>query len=143
MRDNVDSSHGSGEQNEELIHVTLDGLLPPHYTFVLNPLMRTATLFSNDAASGARIVTQQQFSPNGMRVLLPLLQSFPHYCPYEALLASLFPLSLEECRQQLQEGWEMAIRPVRRAIGSIMAGLRAFGLTVLSLRGVGYLLKPL
>ena len=143
MKKSAASPQDRGEQNEELLHLTLNGLLPDDKTLVLNLATRTGTLFSHGAGSGARIVTQQQFSPNGMRVLVPLLQAYPLYCPYEVLLASLFPLSLEACQQQLQEAWEMAIRPVRRAIGSIMAGLRSFGLTVHSLRRTGYLLKRL
>ncbi len=84
-----------------------------------------------------QILAQQHFSPNGMRVLVPLLQSYPHYCPYEVLLASLFSLSLDEARKQLQDFWDIAIRPVRRAISSLIAGLRALGLQVRSLRGAG------
>ncbi len=143
MRNRPDELQDKGEQDEPLLHLTLDGLLPDDQTLVLNPETRTATLFLNDESGKARIVTQQQFSPNGMRVLIPLLQAYPYYCPYEVLLASLFPLSLEECRKQLQEAWERSVRPIRRAIGSIMTGLHAFGFTVHSLRGVGYLLKPL
>ena len=144
MKNSADVSQDHGEeQDEELIHLTLAGLLPAEQTLVVNPLMRTATLFRSDADGRAHIVRQQQFSPNGVRVLVPLLQSYPHYCPYEVLLASLFPLSLEECRKQLQEAWETAIRPVRRAVGSIIARLRSFGFTVYSIRGAGYLLKAL
>ena len=143
MRNSPDELQDKGDTQAYLLHLTLNGLLPDDQTLVLNPVTRTATLFRNDGSGNARIVTQQQFSPNGMRLLIPLLQAYPHYCPYEVLLASLFPLSLEECRKQFQEAWERSVRPIRRAIGSIMAGLHSFGLTVHSLRGVGYLLKPL
>ncbi len=105
--------------------------------------MSTATLLYTEAGGGARIVTQEQFSPNGMRVLLSLLQAYPNYCPYEALLTSLFPISIEAARKQLREEWEVSIRPVRAAIASMVAGLRSFGLRVYSLRGLGYILKPL
>ncbi len=131
-----------GEHDEELLHFSLPGLLPDDRTLVVNPATRTVILFSNEAAGRARIVTQQ-FSPNGMRVLVPLLQAYPDYCPYDVMLTGLFPLSLEEGRKHLQEAWAATIRPVRRAIGSIMAGLAAFGLKAYSLRGLGYILQPL
>ncbi len=131
-----------GEHDEGLLHFSLPRLLPDDSTLVVNPAMGTVILFSNEAGGRARIVTQQ-FSPNGIRVLVPLLQAYPDYCPYDVLLTSLFPLSLEEGRKHLQEAWAATIRPVRRAIGSIMAGLEAFGLKPYSLRGLGYILKPL
>ena len=135
-------SERKGEHDEGLLHFSLPGLLPDDRTLVVNPATRTVILFSNEAGGRARIVTQQ-FSPNGMRVLVPLLQAYPDYCPYDVMLTGLFPLSLEEGRKHLQEAWAATIRPVRRAIGSIMAGLAAFGLKVHSIRGLGYILRPL
>lgn len=88
-------------------------------------------------------MTVQQFSPNGMRVLVPLLQAYPNYCPYEALLVALFSLTLDEARQQLREIREIVLRSVRRAIGSLASGLRAFGLRVRSVRDTGYLVEAI
>jgi hypothetical protein len=45
-----------------------------------------------------------------MRVLVPLLRAYPHYCPYEVLAASLFSLSLAQARHQLWDSWEVAIK---------------------------------
>jgi len=131
-----------GEQDEGLLYFSFPGLLPDDSTLMVNPAKRTVILLRNEASGRARVVTQQ-FSPNGMRLLVPLFQAYPDYCPYDVLLSSLFPLSLEEGRKHLQEAWATTIRPVRRAIGSSMAGLAAFGLKVHSIRGLGYILKPL
>jgi hypothetical protein len=143
MRTADDGPQDKEEHDVGLLHFSLPGLLRDNQILVVNLAMRTATLLPNEAGSEARIVTQYQFSPNGMRILLLLLQAYPDYCSYEALLASLFPLSLEAARQQLQEEWEVSIRPVRAAIASIMIGLPSFGLRVYSLRGLGYILRPL
>jgi len=129
--------------DEHLLRLPLAGLLPAQHTLVVDPVMHTAGLLFQPTEGEARIIVQRHFSPNGMCVLLPLLQAYPHYCPYEMLLASLYPQSLDDARRQLRENWDLAIRPVRRAIGSIIAGLRAFGLTVRSIRGTGYLLEAL
>jgi hypothetical protein len=143
MRKRVRGAQDKGEPRDELLHFTLDHLLPANHTLVLNTSMRTAILLHSEGSGEVHIVQQQHFSPNGMCVLVPLLQAYPQYCPYEVLLASLFPLSLEACRKQLREAWEMALRPVRRAMSSIMAGLHAFGLRVRSIRSGGYLIEAL
>ena len=142
MNNGDSGSERKGEQDEGLLHFSFPGLLPDDSTLMVNSAKRTVILLYNEARGRARVVTQQ-FSPNGMRILVPLLQAYPDYCPYDVLLSSLFPLSLEEGRKHLQEAWAATIRPVRRAIGSIMAGLAAFGLKVHSIRGLGYILKPL
>lgn len=139
--DNIDPTEHSSHP-EELRSLALDGLLPPNYTLVLNPTMRAATLISSAAGDGSTtIVAQQHFSPNGMRVLVPLLEAYPHYCPYDELLARLSVISLEEARRQLRETWDIAIRPVRRAVGTLAAGLKALGLRVHNIHGLGYLIE--
>lgn len=129
--------------DDHLLRLPLKDLLPLHQILIIDPVMRTVSLLSQPPEEEAQILVQRHFSPNGMCVLVPLLQAYPHYCPYEVLLASLYPQSLDEARRQLRENWDLMIRPIRRAIGSIVAGLRAFGLAVRSIRGVGYLLEAL
>lgn len=129
--------------DDHLLRLPLNGLLPAYHTLIIDPVMRTVSLLSQPPEEEAQILVQRHFSPNGMCVLVPLLQAYPHYCPYDVLLASLYPQSLDEARRQLRENWDLMIRPIRRAIGSIVAGLRAFGLAVRSIRSVGYFLEAL
>jgi hypothetical protein len=128
---------------EGLLRFPLEGLLPADQTLVLNLSMRTATLFSAPADGEAQVLSQQRFTPNGIRVLLPLLEAYPRYCPYDVLVASLLSLTLAQARQMLRDSWEVAMRPVRRAISGIMDGLHALGLSVRSLRKAGYVLEAL
>jgi hypothetical protein len=128
---------------EELLRLPLAGLLPANQTLVLNRSMRTATLLASSPEGEAQMLTQQRFTPNGMRVLLPLLEAYPQYCPYEVLVANLFSLPIEQARTLLHDSWEVTLRPVRRAIGSTMPGLRALGLSVRSLHKAGYVLEAL
>ena len=132
-----------GMSEEESIHLALPGLLRENQNLVLNPAIRTALLFYNEPNGEARVVTEHQFSPSGMCVLIPLLQAYPNYCPYEVLLAHLYPISVEAGRTQLQEARETTIRPVRRAIGTIMDGLHQFGLRACSIRSLGDVLQRL
>lgn len=143
MSTSANGHHQQEDQPGSLLHLPLAGLLPDNQKLVINPPIRTATLFSYTPEGEARIVAQQQFSPNGMRVLVPLLAAYPNYCPYETLLASLFSLTLDEARRQLREIKEIALRSVRRAIGSLATGLRAFGLRVRSVRSTGYLVEAI
>jgi hypothetical protein len=143
MRNSAHEAQDGDRHREVLPHLTLDGLLPAHQILVVNPSIRTATLISHAPDGETQVIAQQHFSPNGMLILVPLLQSYPYYCPYEVLLASLFSLSLDEARQQLQDIRDIAIRSIRRAIGSLIAGLRALGLQVRSIRNAGYLVEAL
>ncbi len=73
MRNSVhEAQDGEGFQ-EGLLDLTLEGLFPANQTLVVNPAKRTATLFSHTPGRKPKIVAQHQFSPNGMRVLVPLL----------------------------------------------------------------------
>lgn len=131
------------DPQEGLLHLPLEGLLRANQTLVLNLSMRTATLFFAPLDGEAQVLSLQRFTPNGMRVLLPLLKAYPRYCPYDVLVASLFSLTLAQARQLLQDSWEVAMRPVRRAISGIIDGLHALGLSVRSLRKAGYVLEAL
>lgn len=131
------------DQPKTLLHLSLVGLLPPDQQLVINPVARTVILFAQTALGEATILTLQQFSPNGMRILLPLLRAYPSYCTYETLLAGLSALPVEEARRQLREMRESALRSIRRAIGSLASGLHAFGLRVQSVRSTGYFIEAI
>lgn len=126
-----------------VLHLSLDGLLPANQVLAVKPSLQTVTLLASTADEEPHILEQQHFSPNGMCVLVPLLEAYPHYCPYEVLLARLFSLTHEQARAQMHSDWNSAIRPVRRAINSLGPGLRAFGLRVRSIRSGGYLIEAL
>lgn len=102
MRNSASKANGEGHQ-EALLHLTLDGLLPANQELVLNLALRTVTLLYNAPDGKPAMVEQKRFSPNGMRVLVPLLQAYPKYCLHEVLLASLFSLPLDEAYQQMRE----------------------------------------
>jgi hypothetical protein len=113
------------DPQEGLLTFPLAGLLPANQTLILNLSMRSATLFSASPDGEAQVLSQQRFTP------------------YDALVASLLSLTLAQARQMLHDSWEMAMRPVRRAISGIMDGLHALGLSVRSLRKAGYVLEAL
>jgi hypothetical protein len=138
------SHNQDGESHQEaLLHLTLEGLIPANQELVLNLSLHTATLLYNAPDSKATVVEQQHFSPNGMRVLVPLLEAYPKYCLHEVLFAHLFSLPLEEAYRQMREMRALTIRSVRRTIASLPSRLRAFGWQVRSIRGAGYLIEAI
>jgi hypothetical protein len=138
------SPNQDGEGHQETLRpMTLEGLTPANQILVLNLDLRTATLLYNAPEGKQTIVEQQHFSPNGMRVLVPLLEAYPKYCLHEVLFASLVSLPLEEAYQQMREMRALTIRSVRRAVASLPSRLRAFGWQVRSIRGAGYLVEAL
>ena len=128
---------------EELLHLKLEGLLPANQELVINPSLRTATLLSHVPDGKSEMVQQQHFSPNGMLVLVPLMRAYPQMCRHEVLFVNLFSLPLDQAYQQMQEMRSLTIRAVQRAISSLRVKLRVFGWGVGSIRGEGYLLRPL
>jgi hypothetical protein len=138
-RDDTPADKGTSEDGAILL--TLPDLLPHHHTLYLNPSLRTVILH-NDAPDAVKpVVMVHQFPPNAMRILITLLQAYPRYCPYEVLLAQLYPISVAEGRRQLQESRETTMRPLRRAMSTIKAGLQPFGLGVRSVHGVGFVIE--
>ena len=130
-----------GKPEEEEIHLALPELLPPNHTLVVNPVKRIVVLLYDEPDGGASSVKEQNISPSGIRILIPLLQAYPHSCPYEILLTHLYPMPVEAVRKQLQEARETTMRPLRRAISTIRADLHPFGLKVTSLRNSAYTLQ--
>lgn len=124
-------------------HSSPEGLLPVNQTLVINLETRTISLLS----VGPTLIVEQQLSVNEMQLLVPILDSFPHYCPYEVLLSHLTTnvvttVTIERCRRRLQEAqacgrWEQELRPVRRALSSLRNKLYRLDLGISNIRERG------
>ena len=85
-----------------------------------------------------------------MRVLLPLIEQFPYYCPYEVIYASFYNGNVQErtvarCRQRLLEAmeegiWDQEMRPVRNVLSRTRLKMRSFGFDISSILETGYIL---
>lgn len=137
------------QDNEDILHFSLQGLLPPTHSLALNSTLGTLSylISHNDSP---RMVMQQQFTDSEIRVLLPLLESYPYYCPFEVLLASftmgiLSDENIARCRNRLEaaleEGiWDYEMRPVRNVLSRTRIKTRAFGIEISSILETGYIL---
>ncbi len=133
----------------KIIHLSLPGLLSTDQMLALNLETRTLSLLSD----GPTLIMEQQFSVNEMSVLVPILESFPHYCPYEVLLShisshTVTSASIARSRQRLQEAQtrgtgQQELRSIRRALSSLRSKLHRFDLEISNVRERGCSLTSL
>ena len=141
------------QSDEEILHYNMPELLPTGHTLAMNVLLGTLCLIASDAnLPYPRMVAEQQFTMSELSLLLPLLNSHPHYCPYEVLLASfnhrmITEATIERCRKRLQEAqdegvWDQEMRPVRNVLSRSRLKMHSFGLDIFSILETGYVLMP-
>jgi hypothetical protein len=148
------ASYLSGPQDGETVrYFALDGALPVGQILVLNTQFATLSFISN-GDERPRLLAQQQFTASELSLLLPLLELYPHYCPYEVMFASFYngvvsDEAVERCRRQLQEAveagvWDQQMRPVRNVLSRVRFKMRSFGIDITSILETGYILmvKP-
>jgi hypothetical protein len=143
MQKTLQTRQRGSQVKTSIVHLCIDGLLAPGHKLALNLKTRTLSLLGE----GPEQIMEQQFSYNEMRVLVPILEAFPHYCPYEVLLAHISSNnptanSIAHCRQRLQEAldngsWPQEVRPIRRALSSLRNKLHHFNLEVSTIRERG------
>ncbi|MBV9257703.1 MAG: hypothetical protein JO215_06765 [Ktedonobacteraceae bacterium] len=137
------------ENNEEILHFSLQGLLPVDHSLALNTTLGT---LSHLVCQNGRphMLMEQQFTTSEICVLMPLLEAYPYYCPYEVLLAGFntgraTETTIERCRERLQEAqeigiWDQEMRPVRNVLSRTRLKTRAFGIEISSILETGYIL---
>jgi hypothetical protein len=134
---------------ERILHFSLQEALPSTHTLALNLAFGTMSYISC-VADRPLLLMQEQFTNGEMSVLLPLLEAFPYYCPYEIMFAHFYNGKISDkivarCRQHLQaaaeEGlWDQEMRPVRSALSRARLKLRPFGIDISSILATGYIL---
>jgi hypothetical protein len=139
----------SKPDNKEMLYFSLEGTLPAGHTLVLNTALGTLSYLSR-GIDRPRLEIQQQFTSSELSLLRPLLELFPHYCPYEVLFASFYNgmitgETVEQCRQllykALEEGvWDQQLRPIRNVLSRTRIKLRPFGIDISSILETGYVL---
>jgi len=146
--------HVQGEKlsagEKPIVHFSLEGLLPKGEMLAVNRELGVASILTYDGQN-PQIRAEQYFSPTEMSMLLPLLSSYPEYCPNELLLASFSGRITEEevhlARQRLLRArergeWDMMMRPMRNALSRVRMKLNTLGIDVRSIFETGYLLRP-
>ena len=138
--------------DETIIHYSLQGLLSTEQTFALNKELGILSLLGW-TETRACLIMQQQFSISEICMLIPLLESYPYYCPYEVLLANFSygkttEKLIERCRIRLQEAseegiWDVEMKPIRNVLSRTRIKLRRFQIEISSILETGYLLTSI
>ncbi len=134
------------EPEESIVHFSLPNLVQGSHRLILHKELRTLSLIS-DGNDGPNLLQQEILSDNEFQTIVPILSVFPHYCPYEVLLASIISRTTIEStvtnwRNRLLEAhhggtWQQEIRPLRRALSSLRRKLYSFGLEISTIREKG------
>ncbi len=137
------------QEKEDILHFSLQSALPPGHTLALNTTFGTLAYLVSEGDT-PRLLLQEQFTSTEMSVLMPLLEMFPYYCPYEVMYASFYngntaEKTVNRCRERLQEAleadvWDQEIRPIRGALSRARLKLRRFGIDISSILATGYIL---
>lgn len=138
-------------QSEDFTYYSLPPLLPDGAVLALNPTLGTLSclLFHNGEP---RLVAEQQFTDSELSLLRPLLDAYPHFCPYEVLHASFASWHATEqditaSRERLHSAqdtgaWQREMRPVRNVLSRTRGKLHAFDITIASILETGCVLMP-
>jgi hypothetical protein len=136
-------------EQSDICHFSLQDLLPSDQVLALNLQMGTLSLLSlvdNEPV----MLEEQQFTTSEVALLLPLLEAYPYYSPYEVLYASfntgrISEKTVERARKCLLEAqetgtWDQEMRPVRNVLSRMRLKLRIFSIEISSILETGYML---
>jgi hypothetical protein len=131
-----------------IVHFVLAGLLPAGHILALHRFLGTLSHLTL-VQEQPRMPGEQLFSTTEVSLLLPLLEQYPAYCPYEVLWASFHGSTSEKAivrartrlQQAREEGyWDEEMRPLRNMLSRARLKLQEMGLDIVSLFETGYLL---
>src|SRR5258706_2096691 len=140
--------------DEDILHFSLEGLLSSEWTLALNVFLGTLSLIADDLGKPYPcMLAEQQFTSSELGVLMSLLRSYPHYCPYEVMLASfnhghVSDSTVDRSCQRLYEAqlagvWDQEMRLVRNVFSRTRLKMRSFGIEISSILQIGYVLMVL
>ena len=129
---------------------TLPGVLPEGHVLVLNthPYSLSTFVLTQLSPEAYGLVAQEVITELETYVLVALLESYPHYSPYEVLQAAITDEVVSHARTTVHRAVERrtldrAMKPVRNILSRCRAKMHTFGIDIRSLHGEGYILAPM
>lgn len=117
----------------------LPRILPDHARLLLDTQTNSALVLSLNGAELTASAHSSRLTPSTTRLLFCLLQAYPHTCSYHDLFLALSPRSSEPGRAATIDH-DLLLRPVRRALLTLVPTLRGLGLRAIAVRSQGYVL---
>jgi hypothetical protein len=126
-----------GKASESTLHFSLPELIGADHLLAVNLALRTVILFDRHP----HVLAEVQCSVGEMSILLPLLQVYPGYCPYEVLLTSFLSdgqvteEGVRRTRERLLEAkaegyWDQELRPLRSVISRCRLQTHELGIEI-------------
>ena len=151
LRKNKATVDTASQANNKILHFSLQDSLPVGHTLAMNTAFGTLSYLVCEQGGLPRLMCQEPFTNTKMSVLMPLLEMFPYYCPYEVLYASFYSNgkvneeNIASARERLEEAmvdgsWDQEMRPVRCALSRTRLKMRSFGVDISSILSTGYIL---
>lgn len=138
------------ESAQQFRFFPLPKLLPEGYVLVLNTHAYSLSTFvlTELSAEVHGLLAQEVLTELEMYVLIALLESYPHYCPYEVLQAAItddMPSRVRAMVHRAIEGRRLdtEMKPVRNILSRLRAKLHVFGIDIRSVHSLGYMLTAL
>src|SRR5579872_4157058 len=134
-------------RDDDIVHVRLPGLLPAGRVLALH---RSLSLLLCLACEQGEPLLQcvMQLTPEEVRALIPLLQSYPAYVPYALVWAGVEGIPVAEAQEQVhaaqsqgEQAWAAFIQPVRSLLGGLRRTLHLCDLDIVAVLQKGYLLR--
>ena len=141
-------THDEEPTDDIVVHFVLAGLLPAGHILALHRFLGTLSHLTL-VQEQPRMLLEHLFSTTEVSLLLPLLEQYPDYCPYEVLWASFHGSTSEKAiarartrlQQAREEGdWDEEMRPLRTMLSRARLKLQEMGLDIVSLFETGSLL---
>lgn len=136
------------QTDDSIVHFVLAGLLPAGHILALHRFLGTLSHLTL-VQEQPRMLGEQLCSNTEVSLLLPLLEQYPAYCPYEVLWASFQGSTSEKAiarartslQQAREEGyWDEEMRPLRNMLSRARLKLQEMGPGIVSLFETGSLL---
>ena len=138
------------ETTQQFRFFSLPQVLPEGHVLVLNthPYSLSTFVLTQLKAEVYGLVAQEVLTELEMYVLVALLESYPHYCPYEVLRAAVTDEILSHARTTVHRAVEhktldRSMKPIRNILSRCRAKLRTFGIDIRSIHAEGYILTAL
>ena len=126
-------------EEQAIRHFVLPRILPDGHCVALHQDQGMGILVHLSCdEQGPHLLGTCLFTPSEVSVLAPLLDHYPHFCPYEVLLASFYGSTEEaaiarahaQLEQARQNGtWDSQLRPLRNVLSRARLRLNRLGIT--------------
>jgi hypothetical protein len=132
----LSGGRGNDETEAPITNFPLDGLLPAGQGLAFHRGLGTLAHLAMQEDRAA-VLSNQQFTGAEITLLVPLMDHYPHHCPYEVLWTSFAwdttePEAVTRARSRLQAaleqgGWDGEMRSVCNAISRTRLKLNTMG----------------